>query len=80
MASDGIDLVSGFRGVSLRVGLCSDVALGSELMYFNNFKSGARNTTRIHNSGLTEDLGATVCAPKWFCALGRINSGAQVVI
>ena len=75
---DGIDLVSGFHGVSLKVGFCSDVALGSRLMYFNNFKSRAHNTTRIHNSGLIKDLGTPVCVPKWFIALGN-HLGIPVV-
>ena len=70
-------LISRCRGVA---GFCSDVVLRSGLMYFNNFKFGARNTTRIHNSGLTEDLGAPMCVPKWFCVPRRTSSGAQVVI
>ena len=59
-SDDGIDLVSGFRGVSLRVGFCFDVVLGFGLIYFNNLKSRIQNTTKIHNSSKTEDLGAPI--------------------
>lgn len=63
-SGDGIDVIFAIPGVSLRVSFCFDAVLGYGLIYFINLKSRLRNTTRIHNSGLPENLGAPVCAPK----------------
>ena len=69
-SDDPINLISKFMEFLLSVSFCSCVVLDFGLMHFNNFKSGAQNTTRNHNSGLTEDFGAPGCAPTWFSDLG----------
>ena len=73
-------LILEFGEFILRVGLCSGIVLSFDWFYCTDFKSGTRNVTEFHNPGETEDLGAPVCAPKWFRALGRTSSGAQVLI
>ena len=57
-------LISEFGEFLLKVGLCSDIFLSFGGFYCTDFKSGTRNATEIHNLGETEDLGATVWAPK----------------
>ena len=73
-------LISEFGEFLPRVGQCSDIVLGFDWFYCINFKSRTRNAAEILNLGETGDLGAPVWAPKWFCALGRTSSGAQVLI